>query len=227
MESAPIGKACVFLHLGWNTGCIHISAMNLAGDVKYALRTLRNSPGFAAVAIGTLALGIGANTVVFTGVESFLLRPLPLKNPESLVFVHSELKRSGDRLMVAYPDLLDWKAAASAFDNLGGMQIDTFNVMQFAKFIDKLSKTKDGDGTLLDRSIMMFGSSLSDGDMHSPLELPTVLAGGGNGTLRGNEHHQWGPDKKMPMSNLYVTLLDKLGVNVKKVGDSTGDLVEL
>ena len=96
--------------------------MNLAGDVKYALRTLRNSPGFAAVAIGTLALGIGANTVVFTGVESFLLRPLPLKNPESLVFIHSELKKSGDRLMVAYPDLLDWKAAASAFDNLGGMR---------------------------------------------------------------------------------------------------------
>ena len=111
------GKALHSRHLRWNTACINIRAMNLAGDVKYALRTLRNSPGFAAVAIGTLALGIGSNTVVFTGVESFLLRPLPLKNPESLVFIHSELKKSGDRLMVAYPDLLDWKAAASAFDN--------------------------------------------------------------------------------------------------------------
>jgi hypothetical protein len=107
------------------------------------------------------------------------------------------------------------------------VKIDTFNVMQFARLIDKLSKTQDGDGTLLDHSIMMFGSSLSDGDMHSPLELPTVIVGGANGSLRGNEHIQYAPDKKMPMSNLYVTLLDKLGINVTKVGDSTGDLPEL
>ena len=102
--------------------------MHIAGDVKYAFRTLRNNPGFTAVAVGTLALGIAANTVVFTGIESFLLRPLPLKNPERLVFIHSELKKSGDRLMAAYPDLLDWKAGAPAFDNMAGMQIDTFNI---------------------------------------------------------------------------------------------------
>lgn len=106
-------------------------------------------------------------------------------------------------------------------------KVDTFNVSQFARFIDKLSKTKDGDATLLDRSVMMFGSSLSDGDMHSPLDLPTVLAGGGNGTLQGDRHFMWAPEKKVPMSNLYVTLLDKVGVPVKKIGDSTGDLTEL
>ena len=102
------------------------------------------------------------------------------------------------------------------------VKVDTFNTMQFAKFIEKLSKIQDGDATLLDRSIMMFGSSLSDGDMHSPLELPTVIAGGGNGTFRGNEHILYAPEKKMPMSNLFVTMLDKVGVNVKTVGDSTG-----
>src|SRR5262245_16645967 len=107
------------------------------------------------------------------------------------------------------------------------VKIDAFNTMQFAQFVTKLSKIKDGDGTLLDHSIMMFGSSLSDGDMHSPLELPTVLVGGGNGSMKGNEHILYTPDKKMPMSNLYVTLLDKMGVNVKKLGDSTGDLAEL
>lgn len=107
------------------------------------------------------------------------------------------------------------------------VKIDAFNVSQFARLIDKLAKTKDGDATLLDRSMMMFGSSLSDGDMHSPLDLPTVIAGGANGTLKGNQHLQWAPEKKVPLSNLYVTMLDKLGVNVPRIGDSTGDLVEL
>ena len=63
--------------------------------------------------------------------------------------------------------------------------------------------------------------------MHSPLNLPTVIAGGGNGTLKGNQHIVIGEDKKMRMSNLYVTLLDKVGVHVDKIGDSTHDLVEL
>jgi len=107
------------------------------------------------------------------------------------------------------------------------VKIDTFNVAQFARLVDKLAKTKDGDATLLDRSMMMFGSSLSDGDMHSPLDLPTVIAGGGNGTLRGNEHVTWAPEKKVPISNLYVTMLDKMGINVPRIGDSTGDLTEL
>ncbi len=106
-------------------------------------------------------------------------------------------------------------------------KIDAYNVSTFARFVEKLSKIKDGDGTLLDRSIMMFGSSLSDGDMHSPLNLPTVIAGGGNGTLKGNQHIVIGEDKKMRMSNLYVTLLDKVGVHVDHIGDSTHDLVEL
>jgi hypothetical protein len=107
------------------------------------------------------------------------------------------------------------------------VKIDSFNTMQFANFATKLSKIQDGDATLLDRAVLMFGSSLSDGDMHSPLELPTVIVGGANGALKGNEHIQYAPDKKMPMSNLYVTLLDKIGVPQKSVGDSTGDLAEL
>lgn len=106
-------------------------------------------------------------------------------------------------------------------------KIDTYNVSEFAKFVDKLSKTQDGDGTLLDRSILLYGSSMSDGDLHSPLDLPLVLVGKGNGTLRGNQHIVWPEDKKMAMTNLLVTILDKVGVKVEKFGDSTGDLVEL
>ncbi len=106
-------------------------------------------------------------------------------------------------------------------------KIDSYNVQCFAKLIEKLSKMPDGDGTVLDRSFMMFGSSLSDGDMHSPLNLPTVIVGGGNGTLKGNMHYSWADDKKIPIANLYTTLLDKVGVKVEKIGDSNGDLVEL
>ena len=107
------------------------------------------------------------------------------------------------------------------------VKIDAFNTMQVAQFATALSKIPDGDGNLLDRSVLMFGSSLSDGDMHSPLELPVVIVGGGNGALKGNEHILYAPEKKMPMSNLLVTLLDKVGVSVNKLGDSTGDLAEL
>ena len=107
------------------------------------------------------------------------------------------------------------------------VKIDTYNVSTFAKFLEKLSKIQDGDATLLDRSTLMFGSSLSDGDMHSPLNLPTVIAGGGNGTLKGNQHVMWAEEQKMPMTNLFVTLLDKVGVPVDTIGDSTGELTEL
>jgi hypothetical protein len=106
-------------------------------------------------------------------------------------------------------------------------KIDSYNVTTFAKFVEKLSKIKDGDGTLLDRSMMMFGSSLSDGDMHSPLNLPTVIAGHGNGTIKGNQHIVWSDDKKTPMANLYLTLLDKVGVRAPAIGDSTGMLSEI
>ncbi len=107
------------------------------------------------------------------------------------------------------------------------VKIDTFNVMQVAQLATKLAGIKDGDGNLLDRSMLLFGSSLSDGDMHSPLELPTVIIGGGNGTLRGDEHIQFAPEEKKPFSNLLVTMLDKVGVHVDRLGDSTGELTEL
>lgn len=106
-------------------------------------------------------------------------------------------------------------------------KIDAYNVSTFAKLVEKMSKTRDGDGTLLDRAFLMFGSSISDGDLHSPLDLPTVLVGGGNGTLKGNQHLKFAEDKKTPMTNLLLTILDKAGVHTQRLGDSTGDLTEL
>ena len=103
-------------------------AMNrLWSDLKFAARMLRKSPGFTAIAAGTLALGIAANTVIFTAVESFLLRPLPLRNPEQLVFVEQATK-AGANMQASYPDFLDWKASVPEFDSLTAVQIDTFNM---------------------------------------------------------------------------------------------------
>ena len=101
-------------------------------------------------------------------------------------------------------------------------KINAFHVSLFAYFLQKLSTIQDGDGTLLDHSMMLFGSSLSDGDMHSPLDLPVVIAGRMNGALRGNEYLTWAPEKKVPMSNLWVTLLDKAGIRVPRLGDKIG-----
>jgi putative ABC transport system permease protein len=101
---------------------------SVAADVKYAFRLFRKSPGFAAVAVGTLALGIGANTVIFSGVEAFLLRPLPVPEADRIVFMRQMLRRTGALYGVAYPDLLDWKSGASALQHVAGVGIDTFNL---------------------------------------------------------------------------------------------------
>ena len=106
-------------------------------------------------------------------------------------------------------------------------KINAYHMVTFAKFIEKLAKTKDGDATLLDRSMMMYGASMSDADLHSPLDLPLILVGGGNGTLKGDRHLRYKAEEKKPVCNLLVTMLDKAGVKVDKFGDSTGDLAEL
>jgi putative ABC transport system permease protein len=99
--------------------------------VKYALRLFRKSPGYAAIAIGTLALGIGANTVIFSGVEAMLLRPVPAPHPERIVVLRSALRKTGAQYGVAYPDLLDWRAGAPAFEHIAATQIETFNLVGF------------------------------------------------------------------------------------------------
>ena len=86
-------------------------------DLKYALRTLARSPGFAVVAVLTLALGIGANTAIFSVVNGVLLRPLPYPEPDRLAFVEERSQRGGS-MSVAWPNVEDWKARSRAFDAL-------------------------------------------------------------------------------------------------------------
>ena len=101
-------------------------------------------------------------------------------------------------------------------------KINTFHMQQFAYFLDKLQSTPDGDGTLLDHSMMIYGSGISDGNIHFHMDLPIIVAGGGGGTLQGGRHLRYASDT--PLTNLYVSVLGKLGVPVEQFGDSTGKL---
>jgi len=101
-------------------------------------------------------------------------------------------------------------------------QINRYHVEQFAYWIDRLSKTPDGDGTLLDSAMVIYGSGLADGNRHTHHDLPVLLAGGGNGKLKPGRHVKY--PVETPMANLFVAMLDKMGVNMDQLGDSNGKL---
>ena len=100
--------------------------------------------------------------------------------------------------------------------------INKYHITQWAYFLEKLKQTPDGDGSLFDHSILLYGSGISDGNIHFHMDLPTVVVGGGAGTLKGGRHIRYKNDT--PLSNLHVALLDKLGVPTDSFGDSTGKL---
>jgi hypothetical protein len=95
-------------------------------------------------------------------------------------------------------------------------------VKQFGAFLEKLRSTPDGDGTLLDHSVFIYGSGISDGNIHFHLDLPMMVVGGGAGQFKGGRHLRYKNDT--PLANLYVSVLDKLGVPTEQFGDSTGKL---
>jgi hypothetical protein len=101
-------------------------------------------------------------------------------------------------------------------------QLNTYHMTKFAYFVDKLKSVADGDGTLLDHSLVLYGSSLSDGNQHNFSPLPIVLAGGASGRLKGGRHLQFPKDTRM--SNLLAATLNTLGVPTEKFGDGTGVL---
>jgi hypothetical protein len=100
--------------------------------------------------------------------------------------------------------------------------INKYHVQMLAYFLDKLKTTPDGDGTLLDHSMVLYGSSMSNGNQHDHDPLPVILAGGASGQLKGGRHMQYAPHT--PMSNLLLSMLDKLGIDQVSHGDSTGKL---
>src|SRR5579863_1938367 len=99
---------------------------NLMKTFSYSLRRLRKNPGLTAVVLLTLALGIGANTAMFTVDYASMIAPLPYPNPDQLVVVWSKVK--GNRNSVSPADYLDWKRQSSAFQGLDAVSFDSFNV---------------------------------------------------------------------------------------------------
>ena len=104
-------------------------------------------------------------------------------------------------------------------------KINVFHAELFAYFLNKLKTTPDGDGNLLDHSMIVYGSGLSDGNKHSHAELPVVVAGHGDGKLKPGRHIVY--PKGTPMTNLYLTVLDRAGVQPESIGDSTGKVEHL
>jgi len=101
-------------------------------------------------------------------------------------------------------------------------QINKYHVQMLAYFIEKLRTTPDGDGSLLDHSMILYGSVMSNGNQHDHDPLPVVLIGGASGHLQGGRHLRYQPHT--PMSNLLLSMLNKLGARLDKFGDSTGKL---
>jgi len=105
------------------------------------------------------------------------------------------------------------------------VKIQTYHAQAFAKFLAKLAKMPDGDGSMLDHAILMYGGNMSNSNAHDHFPLPVLLAGGGCGKVKGNQHLRY-PDRT-PLANLLATVLDRAGVAVDHVGDSTKTLSEV
>jgi hypothetical protein len=99
-------------------------------------------------------------------------------------------------------------------------KVNTFHITLLSHFLEKLKATPDGDGTLLDHIAVVYGCCISDGNQHLHTNLPLLIAGGGAGTLKGGRHVRY--KEQTPLTNVELTLLDKLGVPLDQLGDSTG-----
>ncbi len=107
-------------------------------------------------------------------------------------------------------------------DKLG--RINTLHLQLFAYYLEKLRSTPDGDGSLLDHMVLLYGSGMGDSNLHDPRNLP-ILVVGGAGQITGGRHVKYA--KETPLTNLYMTVLNKVGVPVERIGDSTGSVEHL
>ena len=99
-------------------------------------------------------------------------------------------------------------------------KINAFHITLFAEYLAKLAATKEGDGTLLDNSLLLYGSGMGNPNVHDHTNLPIIVAGGAHAGVQGNRHLR--NEKTVPLANLHLTLLDKAGVKLEKFGDSSG-----
>ncbi|HEY3516240.1 MAG TPA: DUF1552 domain-containing protein, partial [Gammaproteobacteria bacterium] len=104
-------------------------------------------------------------------------------------------------------------------------RIQAFHIGLFGEFLAKLDEIPDGDGSLLDNSILLYGSNMSNSNAHDHYPLPNVVVGGGRGRIKGGQHIV--AEDHTPMTNLLLTMLDKVDAGVESLGDSTGTISEL
>lgn len=104
-------------------------------------------------------------------------------------------------------------------------KINRFHTTQFAYFLEKLKSIKEGEGTLLDNCMIVYGAGLGDGNAHNHDNLPVLVAGGGGGTISSGRHVKL--PSETPMTNLFLSLLDRVGAPTERLGDSTGLLKQL
>ena len=100
---------------------------NLLQDVRFGVRAMRKTPGVTAVAVLALALGVGANTAMFSIVNAVLLRPLPYTQPERLLQLYTSMPQFREA-SVSYPNFLDWRQRSGSFDLMAAYRGDTFNL---------------------------------------------------------------------------------------------------
>jgi hypothetical protein len=101
-------------------------------------------------------------------------------------------------------------------------QINRYHVEQFAAWVAKLKTTEEGDGTVLDNSMIVYGAGLSDGNQHTHHDLPTLIAGRAGGFIRPGRRIVY--RKETPMCNLFLTMMDRMGTRREHFGDATGHL---
>jgi hypothetical protein len=104
-------------------------------------------------------------------------------------------------------------------------EINRFHITQLAYFLEKLKSIKEGEGTLLDNSMIVYGAGISDGNRHNHDDLPILLAGTGGGTIKSGRHVRY--PNETPMTNLFLSMFDRMGIPAEHIGDSTGRLQQL
>ena len=104
-------------------------------------------------------------------------------------------------------------------------KINEYHVSLFAYLLEKLKSTPDGDGSLLDHSMYLYGSGMGDPNLHDHINLPILVAGGGAGKLKGGRHIRY--EERTPLANLHLTLLEKAGVRMDSFADSKDTVEEL
>jgi hypothetical protein len=104
-------------------------------------------------------------------------------------------------------------------------KINAFHVSLFAYFLERLKSTREGNGTLLDHSLLLYGSGMGNPNVHDHTNLPILVAGGAAGNMKGGRHIRY--SQPAPLANLHLTLLEKAGVRLESFGDSKGKVDEL